>query len=133
MFLHRMKSIARWLFRRNTVEQELHDELCTFVDMVAAGQIRDGATPDDAQRRAALELGGMEQAKERVRGARHGAWLDAAARDVRHGLRQVRRNPGFSAVAIATLALGIGGMTAMFSAFDSVLVRPLPYSDADRL
>ena len=80
-----------------------------------------------------LQLGGVEQAKERVRGARHGAWLDVAGRDVRYGLRQVRRNPAFSAIAIATLALGIGGTTAMFSVFDAVLVRPLPYADADRL
>jgi putative ABC transport system permease protein len=80
-----------------------------------------------------LRLGGLEQAKERVRGVRHGVWLDVAARDVRYGLRQVRRNPAFSAIAIATLALGIGGITAMFSAFDAVLVRPLPYTDADRL
>ena len=56
-----------------------------------------------------------------------------AGRDVRYGLRQVRRNPAFSAIAIATLALGIGGITAMFSAFDAVLIRPLPYADADRL
>src|SRR5262245_37414319 len=55
------------------------------------------------------------------------------ARDVAYGLRQVRRSPGFSAIAIATLALGIGGMTAMFSAFDTILIRPLPYRDADRL
>src|SRR5207237_5952857 len=77
--------------------------------------------------------GGMEQEKGRVRGARHGAWLDVAGRDVRYGLRQVRRNPAFSAIAIATLALGIGGTTAMFGVFDAVLVRPLPYADADRL
>jgi len=62
-----------------------------------------------------------------------GACLDAAGRDVRYGLRQLRRNPAFAAIAIATLALGIGGMTAMFSAFDAVLIRPLPYTDADRL
>ena len=67
------------------------------------------------------------------RSARQGAWLEAIWRDVRYGLRQVRRNPSFSAIAIATLALGIGGTTAMFSVFDAVLVRPLPYADADRL
>ena len=95
--------------------------------------MRDGATPAEARRRAALQLGGVEQAKERVRSGRHGAWLDVVGRDVRYGLRQVRRNPAFSAIAIATLALGIGGITAMFSAFDAVLIRPLPYADADRL
>jgi predicted permease len=131
--LHRLASIVRWMVRRNQAERDLHDELEAFVDMAAADQIRNGATPAEARRRAALQLGGLEQAKERVRGARHGAWLDVAGRDVRYGLRQVRRNPAFSAIAIATLALGIGGMTAMFSAFDAVLIRPLPYTDADRL
>ena len=80
-----------------------------------------------------LRLGGLKQAKERVRGARHGVWLDVVARDVRYALRQVRRNPAFSAIAIAMLALGIGGMTAMFSAFDCVTVWPLPDTDADHL
>ncbi len=63
----------------------------------------------------------------------HLAWLDVAGRDIRYGLRQLRRNPGFAAVAIATLALSIGGITAIFSAFDTILIRPLPYADADRL
>ena len=133
MFLHRLASIVRWMFRRNQAERDLNDELEVFVDMAAADQIRDGATPAEARRRAALQLEGLEQVKEHVRSARHGAWLDVAGRDVRYGLRQVRRNPSFSAIAIATLALGIGGMTAMFSAFDAVLIRPLPYNDADRL
>src|SRR5262249_22590852 len=84
-------------------------------------------------RLAALRLGGVEQAKERVRTARHGAWLDAVWRDFHYGLRQVGRNPAFSAIAIATLALGVGVNTAMFSAVDAVLIRPLPYLDADRL
>jgi predicted permease len=131
--LHRLASIVRWIFRRNQAERDLNDELEAFIDMAAADEIRDGATRAEARRRAALQLGGMEQTKERVRGARHGAWLDVAGRDVRYGLRQVRRNPAFSAIAIATLALGIGGTTAMFGVFDAVLVRPLPYADADRL
>jgi predicted permease len=131
--LHRLASIARWVLRRNQAERELNEEMDTFVDMAAANEIGDGATVHEARRRAALQLGGVEQVKEHVRGGRHGAWLDVAGRDVRYGLRQVRRNPGFSAIAIATLALGIGGMTAMFSAFDAVLIRPLPYTDADRL
>jgi putative ABC transport system permease protein len=67
------------------------------------------------------------------RNPRPRAWLDVAGRDARYALRQLRRNPAFSSVAIATLALGIGGIAAMFSAFDAVLIRPLPYADADRL
>jgi predicted permease len=131
--LRRLASIVRWIARRNRAEQDLDDELRAFVDMAAADHRREGATPAEARRRAAVQLGGLEQAQERVRSARHGAWLDVAGRDVRYGWRQVRRHPAFSAVAIATLALGIGGITAMFSAFDAVLIRPLPYTDADRL
>lgn len=129
--LHRLMSIVRWIARRDRAEQELNDELRAFMDMAAADEVRGGATAPEARRRAALQLGGLEQVKERVRGARHGAWLDVAGRDVRYGLRQVRRNAAFSAVAIATLALGIGGITAMFSAVDAVLIRPLPYTDPD--
>ena len=130
---HRLASIVRWMIRRDRAERDLDDELAAFVEMAAADQVRDGATPAEARRRAVLQLGGMEPARERVRAGRHGAWLDAAGRDVRYGWRQVRRNPAFSAVAIATIALGIGGIAAMFSAFDAVLIRPLPYTDADRL
>ena len=133
ILLHRLASVMRWVFRRNNAEAELSDELQAFVDMAVADHVRDGATPDDARRLAALQLGGVEQVKERVRGGRRGGGLDAAAQDVRYGLRQLRRNPGFSTIAIVTLALGIGGITAMFSAFDAILVRPLPYAQAERL
>jgi predicted permease len=131
--LHRLASVVRWMVSRTKAETDLNDELQTFVDMAAADHVRNGATPAEARRQAMLQVGGVEQAKERVRTDRHGAWLDAVGRDVRHGLRQVRRDPAFSTVAIATLALGIGGITAMFSAFDAVLIRPMPYTDADRL
>ena len=132
-FLHHLKSMLRWIVRRDSAEQDLNDELQAFVEMAAADKVRAGAAPAEAHRLAVLELGGLEQVKEQVRGGRHGGWLDAAGRDVIYGLRQVRRNPAFSGVAIATLALGIGGITAMFSTFDAVLIRPLPYAEADRL
>jgi len=131
--LHRLRSMLLWIARRERAEQDLNDELQAFVDMAAADKIRAGATPAEARRLAVLELGGLEQVKERVRRGRHGGWLDVAGRDVSYGLRQVRRHPAFFGVAIATLALGIGGITAMFSTFDAVLIRPLPYTDADRL
>ena len=131
--LHRLTSIVRWIVRRDSAEQDLNDELQAFVDMAAADKVRAGATPADAHRLAVLELGGLEQVKEQVRSGRHGGWLDVAGRDIGYGLRQVRRNPAFFGVAIATLALGIGGLTAMYSTFDAVLIRPLPYAEADRL
>jgi predicted permease len=131
--LHRLASMVRWVADRKRAEADLEEELQNFVDLAAADRLREGATPAEARRTAVLELGGVEQVKERVLFGRHGGWLDEVGRDVRYGLRQVRRNPGFSAVAIATLALGIGVNTAMFSAVDAVLIRPLPYVDADRL
>jgi predicted permease len=131
--LHRLASMVRWVARRKRAEQDLNDELQSYLDMAAAEEVRDGATPTEARRRAALQLGGLEQTKERVRSGRHGAWLDVLGQDIGYGWRQVRRNRSFSALAIATLALGIGGITAMFSVFDAVLIRPLPYADADRL
>src|SRR4030095_13370034 len=107
--LHRLRSIVLWIARRDRAEQELNDELQAFVDMAAADNVRDGVTPAEAPRLPQPHLGGLEQVKEQVRSGRHGGWLDAAGRDVSYGLRQVRRNPAFFGVAIATLAPGIGG------------------------
>src|SRR5262245_61997899 len=71
--LHRLTSMVRWIARRKRAEQDLNDELQSFLDMAAADEVRDGATASEAQRRAALQLGGLEQTKERVRNGRHGA------------------------------------------------------------
>ena len=131
--LHRLRSVVRWILHRDRAERDLADELQTFADMAAEDEMRSGATPADARRTAIMQLGGIEQVKEHVRTGRHGARLDEIGRDVRYALRQIHRNPGFSTVAIVTLALGIGVNTAMFSAVDAVLIRPLPYPNADRL
>lgn len=131
--LHRLLSIARWILRRRRVERDLHDELEAFVEMAAADRIRDGATPVEARRLAAIQLGGVEQAKERIRAARHGAWLDEIGRDCHYGLRQIRRNPGFSTIVIATLALGVGLTCSTFGVLDAVVLRPLPFPETDRL
>jgi hypothetical protein len=86
--LHRLASIARWIVRRHRAERDLNDELEAFVEMAAADRISDGVAPAEARRLARLHLGGVEQAKERVRSARHGAWLDEVGRDFHYGLRQ---------------------------------------------
>ena len=124
--LHRFASVVRWLLRRNNAEQDLHDEIDAFVEMAAQDRVRDGFPPAEARRLAVLHLGGIEQAKERVRVERHGGRLAECARDLRYGLRQIRRNPVLSGIVIATLALGIGASTAIFSVWNGVLFTPLP-------
>jgi putative ABC transport system permease protein len=131
--LHRLASVMRWIAHRRKAEQDLDDELQSFVDMAAADRIRDGAAPADARRRAMIQLGGVEQTKERVRTARHGAWIDEFWRDVLHGVRQLRRAPVFAITVVVTLALGIGANTLAFSIVHAVLVRDLPYPDPDRV
>jgi predicted permease len=123
----------RWLTRRSDKEAELQEELQFHLEEEAEQARAQGLTEDEARWAARRELGNLAQVQESTRSAWGWASLEQVARDAGHGLRQLRRNPTFSALAIATLALGIGGMTAMFSAFDSMLIRPLPYTDADRL
>jgi predicted permease len=133
MLLHRLVSAVRWLVDRNTAERDLNDDIQAFVDMAAADKMREGASTVEARRLAVLDLGGVEQTKERVRSARYGAWLDEVAGDVRYALRQVKRSPGFALLAILSLGLGIGANTSMFSALNSVLFRPLAVADPGRL
>jgi predicted permease len=131
--LHRVASVLRGLVHRDSAEQDLNDELQAFVDMAAADKIREGASPGEARRLAVLQLGGVEQVKERIRTTRHGAWLEDIGRDVRFGLRMCARSPGFSGVVIMTLALGIGANTAIFSLADAVVLRPLPVANPGEL
>jgi predicted permease len=131
--LHRLRSALRWLVRRDRAERELDDELRMFIDLAAADRVRDGETPIEARRRALIQLGGIDQVKERVRSGRHGAWLDGVRRDVRYALRQLRRHPVFSTVAIATLGLGIGVNTAMFGLVHQMLIAELPVREPERL
>ena len=131
--LHRLASMLRWIVRRNRAERDLNDELETFVEMASADRMREGANAADARRAAVLHLGGIEQAKERVRSARHGAWLDALARDLRYGVRTLRRSRLFTAVALVTLTLGIGANTAIFSIVNGVILQPLGYDAPEQL
>jgi len=131
--LHRVASILRWIVRRDDAEQDLRDEMQAFVEMAAADKMRDGASAAEAQRMAVLDLGGVEQTKERVRAGRHGAWLDDVGRDIRYALRTFARNPGFSAVVVTTLALGVGANTAIFSLVDTLMLRSLPVRQPEQL
>jgi predicted permease len=126
----------RWyrrLFRRARTEKQLDAELRLHLEQQIADYIATGMTPEEARRRARLEFGGLEQMKEECRDVGAGRFLETLIQDVRYGLRQLRRNPGFTAVAIITLAFGIGATTAIFSAVNGILLRPLPYPRSDRL
>src|SRR5215470_11231354 len=122
-----------WFAQRRDKEAELREELRFHLEEEAEEKQERGLSENEAKRAARLEFGNPTLVEESA----HTEWgwprLEQVARDAGYGLRQIRRNPTFSAIAIATLALGIGGITAMFSAVYTVLIRPLPYADADRL
>jgi putative ABC transport system permease protein len=123
----------RALFRRKSVESEMDEELRAHLEHQAEKYVKSGVPIEEAKRRARLDLGGLEQAKEECREARGVRVVEELMRDVRYGLRQLRRNPGFTAVAVMTLALAIGVNTAIFSVLDVVLLRPLPFRNASDL
>ncbi|HVX38243.1 MAG TPA: ADOP family duplicated permease [Gemmatimonadaceae bacterium] len=125
----------RWnLLHRSQVEQALDQELDAYVELLAGEYERSGMSAADARRRALVETGGLEQVKEQARDAWVGAGIANAARELRDALRSLRRSPGFLAIAIATLGLGIGGATAVFTIIDASLPRSLPsVREPDRL
>jgi predicted permease len=123
----------RSLFHKSRVERELTDELRFHLEKLIEGKVEKGITPGEARYAALRELGGVEQIKEECRDMRRVNYLENFFQDLRYGVRTFRNNPGFTAVAVLTLALGIGGTTAILSVVNGVLLRPLPYEDADRL
>ncbi len=132
-FLHRLASVLRWLVDRNKAERDLDDDVRTFVEMSAAERMRDGVPAAEARRLAVLELGGIEQAKERVRASRHGASLDDVGRDVGYAFRMFRKHRASTAIVLVTLALGIGANTAIFTLIDALMLRWLPVRDPQQL
>ena len=121
------------LFARRRRDRELTDELESHLQMHIDDNLRRGMSPDEAHRRAVLELGGVEQTKEIYRERRGLPMIETLLQDLRYALRMLARNLGFTAVAVLTLALSIGATTAIFSVVYGVLLRPLPYSDSNRI
>lgn len=128
-----LRGRLRALFRRDAVERDLADEMRFHLDMETQRNIGRGMPPDAARRVATLEFGGVERAREEHRDARGTRFLEDSIADLRYALRWLGRSRGFACSAMLTLALGIGGTTAVFCVVDGVLLKPLPYREAERL
>jgi hypothetical protein len=115
------------------MEREMDAELRFHIESRAEELIRSGLPAHEARRRARLEFGGLDRSKEECRNACGAGWLECLLLDVRYGLRTLRKNRGFAALAILTVAMGIGATTAVFSLVNAVLLRSLPYRNSQQL
>ncbi len=123
----------RALFRKEKLDAEMAEEMRTHLELQAAENVKRGLSADEARSAARRSFGGVEQIKERARDQRGWLWLDQLLQDMRFAVRSLYKTPGFTAVAVLSLALGIGANTALFSLVDDVLLKSLPVRDPDSL
>src|SRR6266478_9715721 len=131
--LRNIASGLRSLFRKGQVSRELDEELNGFLEMAAEEKMKQGMSRKDALRAVRLERGSLDVTKEIVWSARWESFVETLWRDLRFGVRMLRKSPGFTAVAVLTLALGIGANTAIFSLTDQILLRELPVPHPEQL
>ena len=132
-WFHWVASRVRALVQKRRLDAEMDEELQLHVELKTQRNLEAGLSPDEARRRALLEFGTVESIREQCRDQRGVRWLEQLAQDLRYGARMLARNPGFTAVAGLTLALGIGVNATMFTALQTLLNRALPYHDPDGL
>jgi predicted permease len=129
----KVRSFLRNLFLTRSAEADLDREVHSHLEMLIEENIRAGMLPNEAQRAARIELGGIEQLKDQVREERVGNWLRSVISDGRYGVRQLRKSPAFTVVVVLSLALGIGANTAIFSLINAALLKMLPVAAPEQL
>jgi hypothetical protein len=130
--ISRLRALWNNVFRRKQLDRDLDEELQAYVELLSAEKVQTGVDPEEAHRYARRQTGGIDQVVQSVRDVRVGVWLDRLVQDLRYGIRTLAKNPAFTLIAMATLALGIGANTAMFSLLDQVVLRLLPVCDPER-